>query len=120
MKASNTKLEDEGFEEVVAADEKQNTQLRSERSDEQQTRSERSDEQQIQNTESGTSTASGTGSSSPGAKPDFRIVQADRDKNGNVVYVSVGGMWKNVSKNGNEFYILRIGQLKLLVFPNNK
>jgi hypothetical protein len=31
----------------------------------------------------------------------------------------VGGMWKNVSRNGNEFYTLKIGQLKLLVFPNN-
>jgi len=53
-------------------------------------------------------------------RPDFRVIQTDRDKNGNVVYTSVGGMWKNVSKNGNEFYTLRIGQLKLLVFPNNR
>ncbi|MEM3625331.1 MAG: hypothetical protein QXF35_02100 [Candidatus Bilamarchaeaceae archaeon] len=56
----------------------------------------------------------------PGAKPDFRVVQPDRDKNGNIVYINVGGMWKNVSKSGNEFYTLRIGQLKLLVFPNNR
>lgn len=55
-----------------------------------------------------------------GSRPDFRVVQPDRDKNGNVVYVNVGSMWKNVSKSGNEFYTLRIGQLKLLVFPNNK
>jgi len=55
-----------------------------------------------------------------GAKPDFRVVQPDRDKNGNAVYVNVGGMWKNVSKSGNEFYTLKIGQLKLLVFPNNR
>jgi uncharacterized protein (DUF736 family) len=55
-----------------------------------------------------------------GARPDFRIVQADRDKNGNVVYVNVGGMWKNISKNGNEFYSMKIGNLKLLVFPNSK
>ncbi|MBI5223360.1 hypothetical protein HY990_02985 [Candidatus Micrarchaeota archaeon] len=55
-----------------------------------------------------------------GNKPDFRVVQADRDKNGNVIYLSVGGMWKNVSKNGNDFYTLKIGNLKLLVFPNNK
>lgn len=53
-------------------------------------------------------------------RPDFRIVQTDRDKNGNVVYANVGGMWKNISKNGNEFYTLRIGQLKLLVFPNDR
>jgi len=55
-----------------------------------------------------------------GARPDFRIVQPDRDKNGNLVYINVGGMWKNISKNGNEFYTLRIGSLKLLVFPNNR
>jgi hypothetical protein len=47
-------------------------------------------------------------------------VQADRDKDGNVVYTNVGGMWKNVSKNGNTFYTLKIGQLKLLVFPNDR
>lgn len=64
--------------------------------------------------------ASGQAPEQQGSKPDFRVVQPDRDKNGNVVYVNVGGMWKNVSKSGNEFYTLRIGQLKLLVFPNNK
>jgi uncharacterized protein (DUF736 family) len=58
--------------------------------------------------------------SGSGNRPDFRIVQTDRDKNGNVVYANVGGMWKNISKNGNEFYTLRIGQLKLLVFPNER
>lgn len=57
----------------------------------------------------------------PGSnRPDMRVVQADRDKDGNVVYSNVGGMWKNISKNGNEFYTLKIGQLKLLVFPNNR
>jgi len=55
-----------------------------------------------------------------GVRPDFRIVQPDRDKNGNLVYINVGGMWKNISKSGNEFYTLRIGSLKLLVFPNNR
>jgi uncharacterized protein (DUF736 family) len=61
--------------------------------------------------------------SSPGSgsnRPDLRVVQTDRDKDGNVVYMNVGGMWKNISKNGNEFYTLRIGQLKLLVFPNER
>ncbi len=53
-----------------------------------------------------------------GNRPDFRVVQPDRDKDGNPVYMSVGGMWKNISKNGNEFYTLKIGQLKLLVFEN--
>ena len=60
---------------------------------------------------------SGSGGSN---RPDMRVVQADRDKDGKVVYANVGGMWRNVSKNGNEFYTLKIGQLKLLVFPNNK
>ncbi|MBD3210670.1 hypothetical protein GF318_04790 [Candidatus Micrarchaeota archaeon] len=53
-------------------------------------------------------------------RPDMRVVQADRDRDGNVIYSNVGGMWKNISKNGNEFYTLRIGQLKLLVFPNDR
>jgi hypothetical protein len=61
------------------------------------------------------------GTSSGGSnRPDMRVVQADRDKEGNVVYSNVGGMWRNISKNGNEFYTLRIGQLKLLVFPNDR
>jgi uncharacterized protein (DUF736 family) len=55
-----------------------------------------------------------------GNRPDLRVVQADRDKNGNVLYKNVGGMWKNVSKNGNDFYTLKIGELKLLVFPNDR
>jgi len=53
-------------------------------------------------------------------RPDLRLVQTDRDKNGNVVYKNVGGMWKNISKNGNEFYTLKIGELKLLAFPNDR
>lgn len=61
-----------------------------------------------------------TNTGQQGSRPDFRVVQPDRDKNGNVVYINVGSMWKNVSKSGNEFYTLKIGQLKLLVFPNNK
>lgn len=62
----------------------------------------------------------GTPGAGTGAnRPDLRVVQADRDKNGNVVYKNVGGMWKNISKNGNEFYTLKIGELKLLVFPNS-
>lgn len=60
------------------------------------------------------------GQNQPGSRPDFRIVQPDRDRNGNLVYINVGGMWKNISKNGNEFYTMRIGSLKLLVFANNR
>ncbi len=51
-------------------------------------------------------------------RPDFRIVQVDIDREGKSVYKNVGGMWKNVSKNGNEFYTMLIGQMKLLVFRN--
>ncbi len=67
----------------------------------------------------GTSEPANT-TSGPANRPDFRVVQTDRDKEGKAVYTNVGGMWKNVSKQGNEFYTLKIGQLKLLVFPNDK
>lgn len=63
---------------------------------------------------------SGGQTTGAGNRPDFRIVQTDKDREGNVVYSNVGGMWKNISKNGKTFYTLRIGQLKLLVFPNDK
>ncbi len=53
-------------------------------------------------------------------KPDYRIVQVETDKTGKATYSNVGGMWKNISKAGNEFYTLKIGNLKLLVFPNKK
>ncbi len=53
-------------------------------------------------------------------RPDLHVVQTDRDKDGKVIYVNVGGMWKNISKNGKEFYVMRIGRMKLLVFPNDR
>ncbi len=53
-------------------------------------------------------------------RPDIRIVQVESDKDGKAIYKNVGGMWKNVSKNGNEFYTIKIGNLKLLAFPNNQ
>lgn len=96
MKETEIKLDEEGFEEIVASEAK------------------------AQDAEGVTS---GAGNGAPGSgmnRPDLRVVQADRDKNGNVIYKNVGGMWKNVSKNGNEFYTLRIGELKLLVFPNDR
>ncbi len=95
MKSTEMKLDDEGFEEIP---------------------SEGKDTFQPPGAGSG-----GSGGPAAGAnRPDLRVVQADRDKEGNVVYTNVGGMWKNVSKNGNTFYTLRIGQLKLLVFPNDR
>lgn len=94
MKEEEVDLVDEGFEEVGS---KPNANSGSGR-----------------NTTKAGGEASRTGSN----RPDLRVVQADRDRDGNALYVNVGGMWKNVSKNGNEFYTLKIGNLKLLVFPN--
>lgn len=53
-----------------------------------------------------------------GNRPDFRVVQPVAGKDGNTIYKNVGAMWKTVSKNGNEFYVLKIGELRLLVFKN--
>ena len=54
-------------------------------------------------------------------KPDFRIVQPEYVQAlGKTVYKDVGAMWRNVSKSGNEFYTLKIGKLKLLVFQNTR
>lgn len=78
------------------------------------------DEEGFEEIESGGKSQEAPAQSGSGNRPDLRVVQTDRDKNGNVVYLNVGGMWKNISKNGNEFYTLRIGQLKLLVFPNDR
>jgi len=65
--------------------------------------------------------ASPEGETQRGAnRPDLRVVQVDTDRDGKTLYRNVGGMWKNVSKNGNEFYTLLIGNMKLLVFPNTQ
>jgi len=55
-----------------------------------------------------------------GDRPDFRVVQPEVDKDGKVVYKDVGAIWKNMSKAGNEFYTMKIGKLRLLVFPNRQ
>lgn len=58
--------------------------------------------------------------SPPGSnRPDLRVVQTEVDRNGKTIYKNVGGMWKNISKNGKEFYTLLIGNMRLLVFPND-
>jgi hypothetical protein len=59
-------------------------------------------------------------SAKTGTRPDFSLVQPDTDRDGKTKYINIGGMWKNVSKNGKEFYTVRIGNLKLLAFPNNR
>ncbi|VVB58691.1 Uncharacterised protein [Candidatus Anstonella stagnisolia] len=53
-----------------------------------------------------------------GSKPDFRVVQPQVDKEGKQQLVDVGALWRNVSRSGNEFYTLKIGKMKLLVFEN--
>jgi len=55
-----------------------------------------------------------------GERPDFRVVQPGTDAAGNANLTNVGAMWKATSKAGKDFYTLRIGKLKLLVFPNRK
>lgn len=90
MKETEVKITDEGFEEVTSESGNQEY-----------------------GSDSGAARQQGGGN-----RPDFRVVQPDRDKDGNPVYVNVGGMWKNISKSGNPFYTLKIGSLKLLVFEN--
>ncbi|MEM4554223.1 MAG: hypothetical protein QXT25_00020 [Candidatus Anstonellaceae archaeon] len=56
-----------------------------------------------------------------GARPDFRVVQAEYDnRTGKTVFRDVGAIWRNTSKAGNNFYTLKIGKLRLLVFPNER
>jgi uncharacterized protein (DUF736 family) len=58
-----------------------------------------------------------------GERPDFRVCQSVQklDEKGVSVseYKSVGGAWKNKSKNGNVYYRMKIGNLELLMFPND-
>jgi hypothetical protein len=99
MKNVEVKLEDEGFEDIEGG---------------------KNPEPGAGN-QGGSGGQGGQGEGAPSAnRPDFRVVQADKDRDGKPLYVNVGGMWKNVSRNGKEFYVLRIGQLKLLVFPNDR
>ena len=68
-----------------------------------------------------TGSASDSGIKSAGQKPDFRVVQPEYDNRlGKTVFKDVGAMWRNTSKSGNEFYTMKIGKLKLLVFHNDK
>ena len=56
-----------------------------------------------------------------GPRPDFRVVQTEyNSKLGKTLFKDVGAMWRGVSKSGNEFYTLKIGKLRLLVFHNDK
>lgn len=53
-----------------------------------------------------------------GERPVYRVMQPQKQRDGNEKLVEVGAMWKNTSKQGNEFYTMKIGALRLLVFPN--
>lgn len=59
---------------------------------------------------------------SPGKQPEFRLVQPEYDtRDEKTIFKDVGAVWKNVSqKTGREFYTLKIGKLRLLMFPNQK
>ena len=62
------------------------------------------------------------GPGSAGRQPDFRVVQPEYNlTEGKTIFKDVGALWHNVSqKTGKEFYTLKIGKLRLLVFPNQK
>ena len=56
-----------------------------------------------------------------GPRPDWRVVQTEyNSKLGETLFKDVGAMWKGTSKTGSEFYTLKIGKLRLLVFRNDK
>ena len=56
-----------------------------------------------------------------GEKPDFRVVQTEYDNRlGKTIFKDVGAMWRGTSKTGSDYYTLKIGKLRLLVFPNNR
>ncbi len=66
----------------------------------------------------GTTEELGTEGKKGGNRPDFRIVQPSTDRDGKPVLKNVGAMWKSTSKSGKEFYVMKIGELRLLVFKN--
>ncbi|VVC01329.1 Uncharacterised protein [uncultured archaeon] len=57
-----------------------------------------------------------------GKQPEFRVVQPEYSMRDNkTIFKDVGALWKNVSqKTGKEFYTLKIGKMRLLVFRNQK
>jgi len=128
MKETEVDLTDEGFEEITGEEKKD---PKPDRGNQGFPRDLPEGQTETGNSEQGTGnwkpgTGNGGAAGGPGGtgsggnRPDFRVVQTDRDKDGKSVYINVGGMWKNVSKSGNEFYTLKIGQLKLLVFANDR
>ncbi|MFN3909616.1 MAG: hypothetical protein ACK4J0_00065 [Candidatus Anstonellaceae archaeon] len=57
----------------------------------------------------------------PSKQPEFRILQQEyNQKEGRSVLKEVGVAWKNISKDGKEFYTIKIGNLRLLMFKNQR
>lgn len=52
-----------------------------------------------------------------GDYPQYDIVQAT-ERDGKPSYTKVGAIWKNKSKEGKEYLSIKIGNLKLVGFPN--
>ena len=53
-----------------------------------------------------------------GRRPDFRVVQASQDKDGKTQFVSVGGIWMNEGGAGKSAGVLKLGDLRLILFKN--
>ncbi|MEM3362473.1 MAG: hypothetical protein QXV64_01825 [Candidatus Anstonellaceae archaeon] len=62
------------------------------------------------------------GSETTGSRqPEFRILQQEyNQKEGRTTLKEVGVAWKNISQNGKEFYTIKIGNLRLLMFKNER
>ena len=57
----------------------------------------------------------------PSKQPEFRILQQEyNQREGRSTLKEVGVAWKNISQNGKEFYTIKIGNLRLLMFKNEK
>lgn len=52
--------------------------------------------------------------------PKFRVVQSVVGRDNTIELREVGAMWEYRSKKNSIFYVLNIGKLRLLVFPNEK
>lgn len=60
-------------------------------------------------------------SEQPSRQPEFRILQQEyNQKEGKSVLKEVGVAWRNRSKDGKEFYTIKIGNLRLLMFKNQR
>ena len=123
MKETEINLEDEGFEEITGEEKKDTKAWKggsgSGSSGNGNGNLDTGNPKPATGQATGNPTDSAPGTAA-GNKPEFNVVQTDRDKDGKAVYTNVGAMWKSVSKNGRDFYTLKIGHLKLLVFPNDR